>query len=917
MLTYIEKLNPEAFAILDGQDSHVVLAPDLPTWDDNQPSQYRKSHRQPHRLLRLPDTNSFPVQESLVPIRAATWRICWPEICRGTCACVGISIHPNTPGSSFDRLLYWDLAHCSPSRLDAQTQVNGLPAADFTMTLGVRWTGCRLLEASLTYHFAELPPSAARTLRREVWLERLDVPSVTLSPFISTAWGFAEIEMQFVGFLRHDSEVDAWSNLEQRVKDLPFPKNVRNQFRLFKKRADFGKQCNFFDRASEIHADIPPNPELAEQFILRNPVSRGIQHASEMSEHEVNTERVLSEVRGINHTEGGWPKDVNHNEPEQVQRYRKKIEKDELYATALNTLASSVEHCIKQNNALNIYEEYFDDTENDASEEPPSARLVNVFRPEAVLKRAYSILAAKGLWDRRKGSFPVESSPVENSHRDPAWQVIWIQSKTGTEFFSTSTDGQVLWWDVRKMNEPMEILYLDPTKNQDLNCSIGAYALEYEPTIPTKFMAGTEQGMIISCNRKGKSPAEKVAAVFPGHKGPVYALQRNPFFTKFFLSVGDWSARIWSEDMKDDPIMWTPYHDSGATDGCWSPVRPALFFMTRLNGHLELWDYVFKQREPTLNIKISEDSLHCVRVNEEGQLVAVGSRSGVTTILELSGGFTTAAKNEKATVGAMFERETHREKILETRAKELRVKEKQRAMAEAAAAGGPTAPTQGSRPIEVPIENVEKKEVTDGETAGEKTEDKEEKEREGEEEEEEKEASVEELSPEELLNKVEEDFFDMIEEERRKRERDNNERSRRLESLNGAGDDDEEEEEEDEEEEDETEAVATVLATAAANEHEDNEEDANESEEEREEETEGEDLAADAIEGAELPNHTTPEGNEAIELYDSVEQNEVGLKIPDSKNYTAITQFYPSSTCQLNGDILKIDDGDAEKGLHR
>lgn len=206
--------------------------------------------------------------------------------------------------------------------------------------------------------------------------------------------------------------------------------------------------------------------------------------------------------------------------------------------------------------------------------------------------------------------------------------------------------------------------------------------------------------MIISCNRKGKSPAEKVAAVFSGHKGPVYALQRNPFFTKFFLSVGDWSARIWSEDMKDDPIMWTPYHDSGATDGRWSPVRPALFFMTRLNGCLEIWDYVFKQREPALTIKVSDDSLHCVRVNEEGQLVAVGSHSGVTTILELSDGFTTAAKNEKATVGAMFERETHREKILETRAKELRVKEKQRAMAEAAAAGAPPVYTQGSRPFE-------------------------------------------------------------------------------------------------------------------------------------------------------------------------------------------------------------------------
>ncbi len=74
---------------------------------------------------------------------------------------------------------------------------------------------------------------------------------------------------------------------------------------------------------------------------------------------------------------------------------------------------------------------------------------------------------------------------------------------------------------------------------------------------PTKFMVGTEQGPIISCNRKGKTDAEKIAHVYPGHYGPVYALQRNPFFPKNFLSVGDWTARIWSEDIRDDSIMWT------------------------------------------------------------------------------------------------------------------------------------------------------------------------------------------------------------------------------------------------------------------------------------------------------------------------------------------------------------------------
>ncbi len=59
-------------------------------------------------------------------------------------------------------------------------------------------------------------------------------------------------------------------------------------------------------------------------------------------------------------------------------------------------------------------------------------------------------------WDDRKGSAPVESSPIEKSHRDPVYDLCWLQSKTGTEFASVSTDGQILWWDLRKLAEPME-----------------------------------------------------------------------------------------------------------------------------------------------------------------------------------------------------------------------------------------------------------------------------------------------------------------------------------------------------------------------------------------------------------------------------------------------------------------------------
>lgn len=74
---------------------------------------------------------------------------------------------------------------------------------------------------------------------------------------------------------------------------------------------------------------------------------------------------------------------------------------------------------------------------------------------------------------------------------------------------------------------------------------------------PTKFMVGTEQGIVITCNRKAKTPPEKIAGTYSSHHGPVYALTRNPLYPKIFLTVGDWTARIWSEEAKESSIMWT------------------------------------------------------------------------------------------------------------------------------------------------------------------------------------------------------------------------------------------------------------------------------------------------------------------------------------------------------------------------
>ena len=67
-------------------------------------------------------------------------------------------------------------------------------------------------------------------------------------------------------------------------------------------------------------------------------------------------------------------------------------------------------------------------------------------------------------------------------------------------------------------------------------------------------------------------PAAQLLRVPAGHHGPVYALVRHPFYPKFFLSVGDWTARVWNEDLKS-PIITSKYHSGSLTGGRWSPTR--------------------------------------------------------------------------------------------------------------------------------------------------------------------------------------------------------------------------------------------------------------------------------------------------------------------------------------------------------
>lgn len=274
-------------------------------------------------------------------------------------------------------------------------------------------------------------------------------------------------------------------------------------------------------------------------------------------------------------------------------------------------------------------------------------------------------------YDLRKGPTPVGKSAVEVSHYDPVYDVVWLQSKTGTECASVSSDGRLLFWDVRKMTEVVDECVLTDGGKEDPK-TLGGVSLEWmQEAGPTKYLVGTEHGIILSCNKRPKKAVEvgswfgsEERGGYGKHFGPVYACKRNPFHPKFFLTVGDWCAKMWMEELKG-PMLQTPYYPSFLSAASWSPTRAGVFFLCRQDGRMDVWDYFYRMNEVSLSQKVSDCALTSLSVQTQGSLAAVGDTEGVITLMHLCDGLVHPGSNEKNLIGQMFDRETKREKNLE------------------------------------------------------------------------------------------------------------------------------------------------------------------------------------------------------------------------------------------------------------
>lgn len=477
-----------------------------------------------------------------------------------------------------------------------------------------------------------------------------------------------------------------------------------------------------------------------------------------LSENIVNTERVITLESTVLHAEGGWPKEVDISDRNEMKKYiKKKLEKTndntDKFTAAVRKLTENVESILMRNNEIDMFEEYFPAEQPEAGAEALSLKTLTLFRlpgserkasvsslswhPEGPSKIAvsYTLPRAVGrgipppeatIWDVNSPNAPVETlqppfpvsklafnhknadqlcfgctsgivglwdskadrsrpqllSPVESSHHEPVVDVAWLSSKGGSEFVSCSTDGSVKWWDIRNLEKPTDELKIAESPGSDSSRPVlGATALEYVADYGPKYLLGTESGAIVLATKKPKKSVEINFNSCYGldgvgrHLGPTLRIARNPFFPRYFLSLGDWSVNIWEDDIKT-PIAHSRYHQALLSDAAWSPARPGLFAVSRRDGWLDLWDFYFRQNVVSLSHRVSSSPLTCIKFNQApvqaanpsaptdaGKFLAVGDTNETVTLLKLCKPLYRPIADERTVIAEIFDREKAREEL--------------------------------------------------------------------------------------------------------------------------------------------------------------------------------------------------------------------------------------------------------------
>ncbi|KAL4236475.1 WD repeat-containing protein 63 [Mactra antiquata] len=217
-------------------------------------------------------------------------------------------------------------------------------------------------------------------------------------------------------------------------------------------------------------------------------------------------------------------------------------------------------------------------------------------------------------------------------------------------------------------------------------------------SVKTHFYVGTEDGEIVYVDwmpqkdqDTGKIQTPKPDFYHTVHDGPLSTVQRSPFFKDVVLCVGGWNFTIWKEGIvppnitTSGPILASAPNPVRLTAGHWSPSRPGVFYISKVDGSVDVWDLLDKTHEPSITQSVSPvaiTSIYPFGVSHKQHLLAVGDNAGTLHILEIPWSLRLSTPNELTGIANYIEREVKRRSFVVQRW-DFREKEKREIEAEA------------------------------------------------------------------------------------------------------------------------------------------------------------------------------------------------------------------------------------------
>ena len=306
---------------------------------------------------------------------------------------------------------------------------------------------------------------------------------------------------------------------------------------------------------------------------------------------------------------------------------------------------------------------------------------------------------------------PFVLSAIDQSHRRTITDIQWLPSwldmsekgkltrkpDTGAEqqqFLTVSADGQVLFWDLQKALQAVadeqktkdekekeksrkegwwpthKVALTHPDSSVEPSCVHVIFDVPDDAEAACRLFSVTEEGEIISIDlsNPGTDSQRGVRSVIAGHHSPCCALQRSPHVPDVQLSVGDWSFHLWKEGVSS-PLFSAPFASCLLTCGAWSPTRPAVVFIGKADGGIDVWDLLDRSHEPSMSVSITSAAVTSMQFHNQAnkQLLAVGDDQGTVHVMEVPRNLRRMANAEKNFTSNFFEREEKRVEYVQQR----------------------------------------------------------------------------------------------------------------------------------------------------------------------------------------------------------------------------------------------------------